>query len=89
MKQKLVYLHDQYYKDETGSLDYYKKALYFWVIFLPKETWISIHLLYFILGFYLCGFPMFQFCQYVAFDISLFSNFIQYTQRSRSHSNQT
>lgn len=89
MKQKLVYSHDQYYKDETGSLDYYKKALYFWVIFLPKETWISIHLLYFILGFYLYGFPMFQFCQYVAFDISLFSNFIRYTQRSRSHSNQT
>lgn len=89
MKQKLVYSHDQYYKDETGSLDYYKKALYFWVIFLPKETWISIHLLYFISGFYLCGVLMFQFCQYVTFDISLFSNFIQYTQRSRSHSNQT
>lgn len=39
MKQKLVYSHDQYYKDETGSLDYYKKALYLFygLYFYPRK----------------------------------------------------
>lgn len=37
MKQKLVYSHDQYYKDETGSLDYYKKALYLWLYFYLRK----------------------------------------------------